>query len=207
MVGFPSELAGIDFSPFDTIQSARSKGGFSWDVEDADPYWKGRGVTGKLDHDRLQAWEGFVFDVVPKRTVISYVDPIYTIPSTYRGGVLPGSWDGHGAITNLDDAFVPEFSGLEIGTILLPGDRLAINQAEASSYHVVTAPVEISSAVAQSVSVAPLVPVNVMGVGSIVSFLNPPVKLLIEPNSWSASRRARVRTIGSFSVVEAPVVN
>lgn len=207
MAGFPSGLAGIDFAPEDFIQSAKSKGGFSWDVQEADSVWRGRATTGKLNHDRLGLWEGFIFDVMPRRTVISFVDPIYSIPGAYRGGALLNGWDGKGAVTNLDDAFTPKFSGLEVGTLLQVGDRLSLQQGDASSYHVVTAPVEISSTISQAVPVAPLVLDNVVGIGAVVSFLDPSVKLQIELNSWSAPRRANQKTIGSFSVVEAPVVN
>lgn len=206
MAGFPFGIAALDLQPQFSIETARSDGGFGWDVESADAFWRGSVTTGKLDHDRLQDWEGFIADAIDNRTVIDFVDPVYSRPGFYRETALPGSWDGSAAIVDLTNTRQPVLSGLPVGLVLRRGDRLSASEGAANSYHMVTKPLVVSSATEQAVDVSPLILPNVMAEDSAITFVDPVIKLMVEVNSWRAPRRARVQTVGSFSVYEAPVV-
>lgn len=204
-MGFPSGLSSLELSPYFTIDEARSDGGFFWQTEDADPYWTGKGSTGKCNPARLADWEGFVADAVAKSTVLEFVDPIYSIPGAYAVSGLPGGWDGVAELVNLDDAWKPIIEGAPVGLILRRGDRVGVVQSNYKSYHMVSKPVVVSSAISQEIEIVPPLLTNIFAPAAQVVFLNPVIRLTIAPNSWSAPRRAREDTIGSFDVREATV--
>lgn len=204
-MSFPSGLSALTLSPFFPIDSASSNGGFSWETEEADPWWTGQGTTGKLNHNRLQDWEGFVAEAIAKSMVLEFVDPIYSIPGAYRQGVLPGGWNGVGELVDMTNTWAPTMSELPVGLALRRGDRLGAVQSGYKSYHMVSKAVVVSSAISQVVEIVPPLLSNIFAPAAQMVFLNPVVRLTILPGSWSAPRRAGVDTVGSFQVQEATV--
>lgn len=205
-MSFPSGLSSIEFAPFFPVEEARDDAGNVWETRDADPYWQGRGTTGKLNFDRLQDWEGFMLEAMLNRTVIEFIDPIFRTPAHYRGGVLPGGFSGVGQVVNLTDPLNPVVQGLPVGMILKRGDRVGFADSSNKTCHVMSAPLVVSSNTAQALPLVPPVLPNVFGPGDDVVLLDPVLRLNIEPNSWSVPRRARVDAIGTFSVIEAGIV-
>ena len=204
-MNFPSGLSAIEFAPFLPTEQARDDGGNIWQTFDADPYWQGRATTGKLNADRLQAWDVFMLEAMLNRTTIEFVDPQFRIPSAYRNG-LPGGFDGTGIIMNLDDPLNPVIAGLPVGLVLRRGDRLGVFDAQNKTCHMITSNFTVASNSAQVVPVLPAILDNVFTEADEVTLLDPVIRLNIEPNSWSVPRRARQDAIGTFSVIEASVL-
>lgn len=203
---FPSGLNTIEFTPFFPVSEARDDAGNVWETREADPYWKGRGTTGKLNHDRLQAWEAFMLDAMLSRRTIEFVDPIYRIPAAYRSiGVLPFGFSGTGSLVDLEDPAAPIVANLPIGLVLRRGDRIGFADADNKTCHLVNADLTVDSISTQAIAVVPPVLPNVFEAGADVVLLNPVLRLNIEPNSWSVPRRARVDAIGTFAVIEAGI--
>lgn len=205
-MSFPGGLLSIDFAPFFPVEEARDDAGNVWETRDADPYWQGRGTTGKLNFDKLQNWDGFMLDAMLNRRVIEFVDPIYRVPAHYRKSPLPGGFSGTGQVANLLDPLNPAVQGLPVGMVLKRGDRIGFADSNNKTCHVITADLVVSSNVAQPIPVVPPVLPNVFGPGDDVVLVDPVLRLNIEPNSWSAPRRALQDTVGTFSVIEAGIV-
>lgn len=205
-MSFPSGLLSIDFAPFFPVEEARDDAGNVWETRDADPYWQGRGTTGKLNFDRLQDWDGFMLDAILNRRVFEFIDPIYRFPSHYRGGVLPGGFSGTGQVASLLDPLVPLVQGLPVGLVLKRGDRIGFADIHNKTCHVITSSLTVTSNTVQPIPVVPPVLPNVFAPGDDVVLVDPVLRLNIEPNSWSAPRLARQDTVGSFSVIEAGIV-
>lgn len=207
MTSFPFGLNTIEFEPFLPMDGARDDAGHVWWTEDADPYWRGRATTSKLNPDRLQAWAGFVLDAMFNQRVIEFVDPIYRIPAAYRAtGVLPFGFDGTGSVADLADPTAPVVANLPVGLMLRRGDRVGFVSGTNKTCHLVLSDLEVESFTAQALPVIPPVLPNVFGIGDDVVLLDPVLRLTIEPNSWSAPRRARVDAVGTFTVLEAGIV-
>ena len=207
-MSFPTGLNTIEFAPFLPVEEARDDAGNIWETRDADPYWRGRGTTGRLNHDRLQDWDGFMLDATMNRRVIEFVDPVYRIPAAYRvSGVLPGGFSGTGSVADLDDPNLPVFANLPVGLVLRRGDRIGFANGTNKTLHMVLANLTVTSFTEQAVAIVPPVLPNVFDVGDDVVLLNPVLRLNIEPNSWNVPRRARQDSVGTFSVIEAGIVS
>jgi len=206
-MNFPSGLASIEFTPFIPTDQARDEAGNVWQTHDADPYWQGKGRTGKLNFDRWQDWDGFMLDAMVNRRAIEFVDPVYRLPGAYRStGVLPFGFSGTGSLVNLDDPLAPVVAGLPVGLVLRRGDRIGFANADNKTLHVITAGITVSSNTAQAIEVLPPVLPNVFDTGDDVVLKDAVLRLNIEPNSWSAPRIARQDSVGTFSVTEAGIV-
>lgn len=205
-MSFPAGLSQIDFAPFLPMDGARSDAGDTWWTMDADAYWQGRASTTKLHPALLQNWEGFMLDAMLNQSAIEFVDPQLRIPAAYRGGALPGGYDGVAVIESLSNPLSPVVSGLPVGLVLRRGDRIGAVSAVNKTCHLLTANVTVASSTAQALPVLPPILDNVFGPGDALHLLDPVIRLTVVPNSWGAPRQARSEPVGTFQVVEASIV-
>lgn len=208
MTDLLARLSELDLTIEWVREQARDEAGNSWETEDGDPNWRGRMATSKLTPDRLQGLFGFVQAAVQSRATIDFVDPVYFIPAAYRTTGLPAGFeDGLASLVDASNGSSPVFAGLPVGLVLRYGDRISIRDAHNCRHHMVAvAELIVTDSDEQAVPVVPAVLGNVFEAGADVVLLNPPVRLNIVTNSWSAPRRAQSLTVASFSVEEASVV-
>lgn len=208
LTGFPSSLSELELTIEWLREQARDEAGNTWETEDGDPYWRGRMSSSKLTHDRLQKLFGFVQAAMQTRQTIDFIDPVYFIPAAYRATGLPAGFEtGLAALVDASDGATPVIAGLPVDLVLRYGDRLSIRNANNCRHHMVAVEeLIVTDDEAQAVPVVPAVLGNVFEPADEVVLLNPPVRLNVVTNSWSAARRAQALTVASFTVEEASII-
>lgn len=166
----------------------------------SDPVWVGRFSTGDLSPAEFAAAHAFITDAVERHDRIDFVHPRFAVPKAYTLTSWPLAGDAElAAVTDLYNITV---SGLEIGTMLAAGDRLAVIQGGITCYRELARPVVVSSAISQALRVTPRLPIGVFAAGAAVRFKNPAVRLAIEPDSYDLDEASQWGSL-TIQAVEA----
>lgn len=192
----------INLEPDHVVSTSRSRGGYLSEITVADPLWAGSLRTTPLSERQLRAWEAFMSDAVERKLAFDFVHPSKRCPVEYTPATLPFS--GQGILTSVADLRNPVMSGLYVGLQLRRGDRVSFVQGDFISYRMVREDTLVSSAISQAVPITPRLPLGRFAVAAQAEFLDPPMRLRIVANSWSAPLVGGQPTRGSFEVFESP---
>jgi hypothetical protein len=199
-----SAFSSLALEPDLGINSARSEGGLIVTSRRTDPWWSGTITTGDLDprgdNERADfiAWLTWAVDLNMR---VDMVHPRHRYPRSYTAQTWPMIGNAQlVAVPNLRTILV---SGLPVGLVLKRSDRLSITQGDIICHRWIAQDVVVGSAISQSLTVTPRLPIGVLVPGAAVVLKDPKLRFMIVAGSWRDSAEAYGPTPVTFSVEEA----
>jgi hypothetical protein len=197
-------VASDTLTPDLAINFARSEGVLIVTSRRSDPHWRGRITTPKLpswadDNVRadFMAWLHWAVDLNMR---VDFVHPKHRLPRHYT--LDTWSMIGNATLESVPDLRTIVVSEVPVGTVLKRGDRLSINQGEIIVHRWIAEDVVTSSVLAQTIVLAPRLPIGVLVPGAAVVLKDPKMRFMIVPGSWDGEDRIEPAPV-SFEVSES----
>lgn len=181
---FPFDVRATRLGIVSGLAFGRDEGGLNISSRHVEPYWRGTFTTPPLTReDRIEAL-ALLDDWVDMNRRVDFIHPSHRFPIGYSEDDWPMSGDATlDSVTDLRNIVV---DGLTAGLVLRAGSRLSLIQAATGEvcYRKIVTTIASTTALNQTINIGPRLPPGVFAAGATVRFEDPPVRMMVVPESW-----------------------